>query len=200
KIKELVPYTQLNVIPHSHPAVMGTAHVRGKSLPVVDMAAAMGRTPLDAEEAASGYIIVTDCQRKEVGFLVSTVDRIIECNWRDIEAPPVSLGRNAFVAGVAKLDNSLVQLVDVEQIFARLYRTEETATDLDVNDNSRLQALNILVVDDSSVARKQLSDALNRFSIPYQITANGQEALDIMTAAAEAGNAIDILVSDIEMP
>ncbi|HEY7884628.1 MAG TPA: chemotaxis protein [Cellvibrionaceae bacterium] len=200
KIKELVPYTQLNIMPQSHPAVIGTAHIRGKTLPVVDMAAAMGRPPLDAEATANGYIIITDCQRKEVGFLVAAVDRIIECSWRDIEAPPASLGRNAFVAGVAKLEKNLVQLVDVEQIFARLYSAQETAADLGSGDNSLLQALNILVVDDSSVARKQLSDALKHFTIPYQITANGQEALDIMTAAAAAGKPIDILVSDIEMP
>ncbi len=200
KIKELVPYTQLSIMPHSHPAVMGTAHVRGKTLPVVDMSAAMGRATLPSDEARNGYIIVTDCQRKEVGFLVAAVDRIVDLNWRVILPPPKNLGRKAFVAGVAKLDGELVQVVDVERIFAQLFPEPPAKGDLSEEDSARLQALNILVVDDSAVARKQLSDALKAFNIPYRITANGREALDIMNAAAEAGNPIDLLVSDIEMP
>lgn len=200
KIKELVPYTQLSIMPHSHPAVMGTAHVRGKTIPVVDMSAAMGRAVLPQENTHSGYIIITDCQRKEVGFLVAAVDRIVDINWRDILPPPKNLGGKAFVAGVAKLDDELVQLVDVERIFAQLFPEPVGEGDLSADDSARLQALNILVVDDSAVARKQLADALKQFNIPYRITANGREALDMMNAAAEGGSPVDLLVSDIEMP
>src|SRR5690606_4339800 len=85
-------------------------------------------------------------------------------------------------------------------IFGQLFPAPSVKSELDNSDSQRLQALNILVVDDSSVARKQLGDALNHFHIPYRITANGQEALDIMNAAAAEGSPIDILVSDIEMP
>lgn len=67
-------------------------------------------------------------------------------------------------------------------------------------ERERLKALNILLVDDSSIARKQLSDALDRINIPYQICKNGSDALDLMKRDAEANHPIDLLVSDIEMP
>lgn len=67
-------------------------------------------------------------------------------------------------------------------------------------ERERLKALNILLVDDSSIARKQLSDALDSINIPYQVCNNGLEALDLMRSEAAQGNPVNLLVSDIEMP
>lgn len=64
----------------------------------------------------------------------------------------------------------------------------------------KLKPLHILLVDDSKVARKQLSDALDSINIPYQVTADGREALAIMENAVSDGRPVDLLVSDIEMP
>ena len=202
KIREIVPYTKLTPMPESHPAILGAANIRGTTMPVIDMAAAVGSARLSPEEAKAGYIVITDCQRKTVGFLVRALDRISEKSWREIEAPPKTLGRNACVAGVTRVDDQLVQVIDVEHIFSILYGPEEVQASGDLNSQqaASLQALNILVVDDSSVARKQLSDALDYLGIGYQMTANGQTALDIMREAASGGSPIDLLVSDIEMP
>lgn len=202
KIKEIVPSTELTQLPEPHPAVLGAAHIRGTTMPVVDMAHALGSRPLSEEERREGYIIITDCQRKTIGFLVRSIDRIVNCNWGDIESPPKSLGRNASVTGVTRVDDQLVQLVDVERIFARLFGLEssDAKETLSQEQAEALQALNILVVDDSAVARKQLSDALNKLGVSFQMTANGQEALDIMRREAKAGAPVDLLVSDIEMP
>ena len=45
KVKEIVPYTPLTAIPHSHPTVLGAASLRGDTLPVIDMAKAVGYHP-----------------------------------------------------------------------------------------------------------------------------------------------------------
>ncbi|UTF60189.1 chemotaxis protein [Gilvimarinus sp. DA14] len=202
KIREIVPFTKLTPMPESHPAILGAANIRGTTMPVIDMAAAVGGARLSAEETRAGYIVITDCQRKTVGFLVRALDRISEKSWRDIEAPPKSLGRNACVTGVTRVDDQLVQVIDVEHIFSVIYGPEQVQAsgDLSAQQTAKLQALNILVVDDSSVARKQLSDALDYLGIRYRMTANGQTALDIMREAASGGAPIDLLVSDIEMP
>lgn len=202
KIKEIVPYAELTHLPEQHPAVLGAANIRGVTMPIIDLAQAIGSTPMAAADHKKGYVVITDCQRKTIGFLVRAIDRIVDCNWRDIEPPPKSLGRNASITGVTRVEGQLIQLVDVEHIFARLFGVEPTvsASALTAEQASRLQGLNILVVDDSAVARKQLSDALQGVQVSFQITANGQEALDIMRAEAEAGHPIDLLVSDIEMP
>ena len=202
KIRELVPFSKLSAIPQSHPAILGAATVRGHTIPIIDMAAAVGYAPITEQEFANAYIIITDCQRMVMGFLVRSIDKIIECNWRDIESPPDNLGKNAFLTGVTRVDDKLVQLLDVELLLSKIFPTSPESTRAILTDVQReiLKPLNILLVDDSMVARKQLSDALDSINIPYLVTSDGREALSIMEEAAKEGRPVDLLVSDIEMP
>ncbi|MBE7216323.1 chemotaxis protein [Shewanella benthica] len=202
KIRELVPYTPLSAIPQSHPTIMGAATIRGKTIPIIDMASAVGYIPIAQEELSKSYIIITDCQRMVIGFLVRAIDKIIECNWRDIESPPNNLGKNAYLTGVTKFDDQLVQLLDVELLLSKVFPPSPETTRAILTDVQRekLKPLNILLVDDSIVARKLLSDALDSINIPYQVTPDGREALAIMEQAANDGMPIQLLVSDIEMP
>lgn len=202
KIRELVPYLPLTKIPNSHRHILGAAAVRGGTIPVIDMAASIGYQPMSEEDKKHSYIIITDCQRKLIGFLVRSIDKIVECNWRDIEPPARNLGTNAFLTGVTRYENKLVQLMDVELLMAKIFPDDPLASKATLTDVQRekLKPLRILLVDDSKVARKQLSDALDSLNIGYRVTDNGKEALSIMEQAADDKAPIDLLVSDIEMP
>ncbi len=202
KIREIVPFQRLTRLPHSHHAVIGTATFRGHALPVIDMAAAVGYPALTPEERAQGSIIVTDIQRQEIGFLVRGVQKIIETDWKQVLPPPKALGRNAFITGLLDVNGDIIQLLDVELLLAKVYPEslepqEVVLTDLQCE---TLRSLNILLVDDSLVARKQLSDVLDDKDISYQVTSNGDDALQMLLQAHDHGRPIDILVSDIEMP
>lgn len=202
KVKEIVPYTQLTTMPHSHPTVLGAANMRGSTIPVIDMAMAVGYRPISKEEMPHCFIIITDCRRTLVGFLVRGIDKITECNWRDIESPPASLGHNVFVTGVTRVNDQLIQLLDVELILSRVYPDDPShlypvLTDVQ---RERIKPMRILLVDDSSVARRQLMAALDYINIPYEVRSNGKDALTLMQERASQKTPIDILVSDIEMP
>ncbi|PTT48778.1 chemotaxis protein [Aeromonas sp. HMWF016] len=202
KVKEIVPYTQLTAMPHSHPTVLGAANMRGSTIPVIDMAMAVGYRPISKEEMPHCFIIITDCRRTLVGFLVRGIDKITECNWRDIEPPPTSLGHNVFVTGVTRVNDQLIQLLDVELILSRVYPDDPShlypvLTDVQ---RERIKPMRILLVDDSSVARRQLMAALDYINIPYEVSTNGKDALALMQERASQKTPIDILVSDIEMP
>lgn len=202
KVREIVPFTTMSAIPRSHPTILGAATIRGKTIPIIDMAAAVGYQPIAPQDRQKSFIIITDCQRMVIGFLVRSIDKIIECNWRDIEAPSANLGKNAYLTGVTRFENQLVQLLDVELLLSKVFPDNPNANRAILTDVQReaLKPLNILLVDDSKVARKQLSDALDAINIPYQVTADGKDALAIMIHAAEQKRPIHILVSDIEMP
>ncbi|MGP4844003.1 chemotaxis protein [Marinobacter sp. 1Y8] len=202
KIREIMSFTSLTQLPHSHPSVIGTLMFRGSAVPVIDMAAAVGYQPLTPEERKTSSIIITDIQRKEMGFVVRSVDKIVEADWKQVQPPPSALGSRAFVTGLLDLEGRIVQLLDVELLLSLVYPQSGDSAEVVLTDVQReaLRAMNILLVDDSKVARKQLSDVLDSKDIPYQVTSNGQRALDTMLAADMDRQPIHILVSDIEMP
>lgn len=202
KVREIVPFLPTTQIPYSHRHVIGTVTIRNLTVPVIDMAAAIGFRPIAPEEYDSCYLVVTDCLRTVVAFMVREIDKIIECNWRSIEPAPESSGKNIFVTGVTRIDDEIIQLLDVELLLSNIYPqyADETIPMLTDVQRERMKALNILLVDDSSIARKQLCDAMNNINIPYQLCNNGVAALELMQKQAGTSSAIDILVSDIEMP
>ena len=202
KVREIVPFQPMTQLPYSHHHVIGTVTIRNLTVPVIDMSAAVGFRPISPQEYQSCVLIVTDCLRTVVAFLVRSIDKIIECDWRSIESPPSSVGQNVFVTGITRYQDRIVQMLDVELLLSKIYPEYENAqipmlTDVE---RERLKALNILLVDDSLIARKQLSDALDSINIPYNICNNGMDALKMMREQAQRGQAIDLLVSDIEMP
>ena len=202
KIREIMPYAPLSRLPQSHPAVVGAMNFRGSTVPVIDMAYAVGYPPMSQEDRKTASIIVTDVQRQEIGFLVRNVRKIIETEWKDVMPPPKSLGDKAFITGLIHMDKEIIQLLDVELLLARVYPESINPAEVVLTDVQRetLKGLNILLVDDSQVARKQLSDALDSKDVSYTVTTNGRDALDRLLTADNDGKPIDILVSDIEMP
>lgn len=121
KIREILPFMRLTKLPHSHHAVIGTATFRGSAVPVIDMAAAVGYPPLTQEEREKASIIVTDIQRQEIGFLVRSVQQIIETDWKSVMPPPKALGSKAFITGLLDVDGDIIQLLDVELLLAKVY-------------------------------------------------------------------------------
>ena len=202
KVREIVPFQALTSIPYSHHHVLGTATIRNMAIPIIDMSAAVGFRPLQKEEFDNCYIIITDCMRTVVGFAVRAIDKIIECDWKAIEPSPETAGRNVFVTGITRVENSIVQLLDVELLLSKIF-PEDTSNlypILSDVEREKLKPLQIMLVDDSVVARKQLSSALDSINIPYQVATNGLDAYERLKQASQEQRPFDIIVSDIEMP
>ncbi len=202
KVREIVPFCPLTALPGSHHTVVGTANIRGITTPVIDMAKAIGYQPIEKDEYKNCFIIITDCQRRVVGFLVRGIEKISECDWRNITPPPESLGSRAFLTGVMNVDKKLVQLLDVELVMSKIFPTSADKLHPILADVERekLKPMHIILIDDSSLARRQLSEALDSINIPYEVSSNGLDALEKMKASAQNGRPFDIVVSDIEMP
>ncbi|WP_019612924.1 chemotaxis protein [Psychromonas ossibalaenae] len=201
KIQEIVPYQQLTQLPNAEPNVIGAASIRGQTLSVIDMAGAVGYAPISEEEKKNCVIIITDCSRQHVGFLVRKIERIIECNWKNIEPPPSTLGHKTYITGITRFEDKLIQLMDVELLLSEIFPSEdENTVEITGVQKGMLQNMHILLVDDSAVARRQLENALTNIDVPFKVCKNGADALSVMKELAAKDNPIDILVSDIEMP
>ena len=85
KVQEVIQCPKLTQIPKSHSVICGVAHLRGKTIPVLDLSLAIGLPELS--RTADSYVIVTEYNRAVQGFLVGSVDRIVNIGWDQVKAP-----------------------------------------------------------------------------------------------------------------
>ena len=205
KVREVIQCPELTEMPGSHPCVRGIAHLRGVPVMVIDMSQATGGKPL--QDLKSAYILVTEYNRNTQGFLVGGVDRIVNLNWEQIMSPPQGSGKAHYLTAVTEIDNKLVQILDVEKVFAEISPVDETVSE-SVKEKSRdidFKNLIVLVADDSAVARNQVKRALSAIGVEIQTVNDGRSALNwLKNLADEIGGDIShkmpLLISDIEMP
>ena len=114
KVKEVLQCPKLTTMPNLHPLVKGIALIRGQTISVIDMSLATGGRPID--DLDNCFVIISEFNRSIQGFLVSSVERIINMNWESILPPPKGAGKANYLTAVTEIDNELVEILDVEKI------------------------------------------------------------------------------------
>jgi two-component system chemotaxis response regulator CheV len=205
KVREVIPCPPLiKRMPDSHPVVAGIAHIRGATVPLIDMAKAVGKLPLARTEGS--FVIITEFNRTVQGFLVSAVDRIVNLNWDAIRPPPKGTEMGSFLTAVTNVDDKLVEIVDVEKVLEMVTGPAKgvSAEIAQAGQEASGRVRRVLVADDSSVARKQIKRSLDEIGVESIIVKDGREALDTLRELAAVTGSIDdqiaLMLSDIEMP
>ncbi len=202
KVQEVIQCPPLTHLPQSNPLVKGIANMRGKTIPIMDLSMAIGRSPLG--DPLNSYIIITEYNRTVQGFLVGSVDRIVNMQWKDILPPPKGAGRGAYLTAVTNVDNELVEIIDVEKVLDQVVHINtDVSNELLENSVNTTQMRHVLVADDSSVARNQIKRALDQVGLEATMVKDGKEALSLLDKWAKEGpinNRVSMVLSDIEMP
>jgi two-component system chemotaxis response regulator CheV len=204
KVREVMPCPALHIMPKSHPVVCGVANIRGTSIPILDLARATGLPGV--QDMASAFVIITEYNTKTQGFLVSAVEHIVNLNWEDIHPPPKGSGSDHYLTAVTRVDNRLVEIIDVEKVLSEVAPTSEVISlgVIDAQTNAKAPEFLVLTVDDSVVARKQVSRCLESVGVKVIALNDGRQALDYLHGMLDEGKspADDLLmmISDIEMP
>lgn len=205
KVREVIKCPPLTRAPQSHPVIRGIANMRGKTITIMDLAMAVGHPPIENIDEA--FIIISEYNRHVQGFLVSGVDRIVNMNWEEIKAPPRGLGIVSFLTAVTKVDNELVEIIDVEKVMADTlgYSDEVDSSITEGASVEDVHKKHVLVVDDSSMARKQIIKVLEKMEVSYSQACNGKEAYDMLLEwAADGSQSVkekcSLVLSDVEMP
>ncbi len=156
KVKEVLQCPKLTTMPHSSPVVRGVAHIRGGTIPILDLGLATGASPM--ENISQCFVIITEYNRRIQGFLVRGVERIVNMNWSDIQPPPKGLSNDNYLTAVCQVDKEMVEIIDVEQILSEVAPTRqdisEGISNAGVTENDRTN--HKLIVGDSSVSCKQI--------------------------------------------
>ncbi|MCF5883684.1 chemotaxis protein CheV [Aeromonas veronii] len=203
KVREVLQCPPLTVMPKLNSCIRGVAHIRGQTISVIDLSMAVGKHPID--DLSKCFIIISEYNRSIQGFLVHSVERIINMNWESILPPPKGAGRINYMTAVTEVDGELVEILDVERI---LNEISPVATDVSEElvqasvDHPTL-GRPVLVADDSSVARKQVQRALEAIGVECVLAKDGREALNMLLEMTKNGpikDQVALVISDIEMP
>lgn len=206
KVREVLQCPKLTEVPRRTTSIKGMAHIRGETIPVLDLSDAIGRDAIPSDQIRSCFLIVAEYNKRTLAFLVRKVDRIINTQWDQIMPPPAEIGVENYLTAVFEYENDLVEILDVEQILADLYPMPTEVSQDVANQDIRKQATqyHVLICDDSSVARNQMMRSLQDLGCKVTAAKNGREAWSMLRDMAERG--IDVtqhflmLISDIEMP
>lgn len=204
KIQEVQTMPKLTSLPHSHPHIVGVTHARGRTIPVIDLGAAIGLGPL--EDRTNCNIIISEYNMTIQAFLVKSVDRIVNMNWEEIMPPPKGAGRSHYLTAITKLDGKLVEVIDVEKVLQEVspYNTRVNPELLDQELVKQARGVEILAVDDSSVGLSQVRETVQQLGVTLISASDGAMALRMLKKWADEGvdvcQKLAMVITDAEMP
>lgn len=205
KVREAITCPALTKLPNAHPVIRGAAKIRGTTLSIFDLAQGIGKPPLT--DLTNSFTIITEYNRAVQGFLVSHVERIVNTSWAEIHPPPAAMGNNHYMTAVTRIDDRLIQIIDVEKVMAEVLGVDDTVSAelvTEFADKNKAHRFHVLVADDSSVARNQIKRTLAQISVDCTVVNDGKQALVMLQQWAAEGidvkSHIAMLISDIEMP
>ena len=108
KVREVLRRPPLERMPGAHALIAGTCDYRGQTIPVIDLAAALGYAPLRDEPSA--HLLVTEFSRTVQGFLVSDLLHMVHCPGESLATPEPSLGFGTRVNAITRVDGALCAL------------------------------------------------------------------------------------------
>jgi len=149
--------------------------------------------------------VVTEFNRSVQGFLVSDVERIVNIAVEDIHPPPDLGADSTYLTAVTRFQGELIQVLDVESVLADITQARMDAT---LEPEMALPAdappMQVLVVDDSRVARQQIRSVLDQLGVGVTLLSDGRQALEhllqVLSSGEDPCKRYAMIISDIEMP
>jgi purine-binding chemotaxis protein CheW len=118
KVQEIIRPVTITRVPNAPPFVEGVINLRGRIVPVIDARKRFGLPAREMQDASR--IVVIELGGETVGFVMDAVREVIRVDAAVIEpAPELAVGVDAdYISGVAKLDDRLLILLDVERVLS----------------------------------------------------------------------------------
>lgn len=121
-IREIIEYGDLTEVPMMPAVVRGMINLRGAVVPVIDLAARFGRgrTPIRRRSCVVIVDMPAQAGSQVIGLLVDGVNEVQDIAADQIEPPPTfgARLRTDFIAGMCRLGNRFVIMLDVRHLLA----------------------------------------------------------------------------------
>ncbi|AOU98541.1 chemotaxis protein CheW [Acidihalobacter yilgarnensis] len=118
-IREIIEYEDVTTVPMMPAFLRGVINLRGRVVPVIDLAVRFGRASTEIQRRTCIVIIeISGAQtHQDLGILVDSVNEVVEIAARSQERPPAfGAGlRNDFIEGIGKVDGRFIVVLDIDQ-------------------------------------------------------------------------------------
>jgi purine-binding chemotaxis protein CheW len=116
-VQEILRVPAITPVPASPAFVEGVVNLRGRIVPIIDLAVRLGLPP--GQEGRSRRVIVSHAGPSAVGLLVDVVTDVLPVMARSVEAAPAFLAALPHAAcfhGVARWGDRLLLLLDLARV------------------------------------------------------------------------------------
>jgi purine-binding chemotaxis protein CheW len=116
-VQEINRMMDLTRVPQSPADVEGVINLRGKIIPVIDLRKKFGMA--SGTRTDHNRIVVVEVHKKVIGFIVDRVHEVLRISSDIVEPAPAMVCsiRSDFIAGVGKLKDRLIILLDIAKLF-----------------------------------------------------------------------------------
>ncbi len=116
-VHEINRMLELTRVPQSPSEVEGVINLRGKIIPVIDLRRRFMMPP--GERTEHSRIIVVEVRNRVIGFIVDRVHEVLRIPASIVDTAPqmVTSIDTDFIAGVGKLEDRLLILLDLPKLF-----------------------------------------------------------------------------------
>ena len=125
QVQEIVRLTSITAVPRSASYVEGVVNLRGRIVPVIDLAGRFGLARRPRSKASR--IVITEVGGRTVGMLVDAVSEVLRLEASAIDPTPEMLqaGIQAdFITGIGKLEGRLLIMLDLPRVLCGQDETE----------------------------------------------------------------------------
>ena len=119
-VREIVRFESATRVPRVPDCVRGVVNLRGSVVPVIDVAAGLGRpaAPVTAQTCLLVVELPLGGESAVLGLVVDSVLQVLEASAEDIEPPPAfgTAVPTASLLGIARSADGLALLLDLEHL------------------------------------------------------------------------------------
>lgn len=112
-VNEILQVQPITPIPEVEPFIKGLINLRGKIVPVIDVAERFGKESFVYNDRTC--VIVIEVKEVEVGLIIENIAEVVSIKEEDI-LPPPSINhinsQNKFIRGIGKVDGTVKLLLD----------------------------------------------------------------------------------------
>lgn len=115
-VQEINRITEITQVPNSEEYIEGVVNLRGKVIPIINLRNKFGFEEIPKDD--NSRIIIMEINNITNGLIVDSVSEVLRIPSSIIEPPPpMSSDENSqFIRGIAKLDNRLIILLDIDKL------------------------------------------------------------------------------------